>query len=186
MSAQVRQSDRLIQVANDVVSQVDDAYQEVEGNHKFPALKDAANTFTAALIEYRDAVLKGIVAASIAAAGDSSSRIAKATEWRNKKPWQKGPGSTGTWPRMSTLTEDAGGAEQKFEDKEIEPVIFAETEKKSVPEAPKKKKVVKSVSIVSRNSQKWVGSQLTEFTSSVLRPVSYLVSQTGTLGHSRV
>ena len=59
--------------------QIEEAYKQMEGNHRLPDVKDAVNTFVAALIEYRDAALKDLVASSIAAAGDNSNKAAKAT-----------------------------------------------------------------------------------------------------------
>lgn len=89
-------------------------------------MKDAVETFVAALIEYRDAVLKDLVMSSIAATDDNSNRIGKATEWGNKKPWEKALTSTGTTTRMSVVTEDTGGVDQKFEDETDEPIMFAD------------------------------------------------------------
>ena len=109
MSAQIPQVGKLVQAANDIASEVDDAYKELEGNHKLSALKKAVESFVVAMIKYRDSVLKDIVVARIMAAEDNSSKVAKSTEWGGKKPWQKAPGSAGTSSRMSTVTEDVGG-----------------------------------------------------------------------------
>lgn len=183
MSAQIPQVDKLLQSANDVASQVEDAYKELEGNHKLPAFKDAVNSFTMAMIEYRDSVLKDIVVASIVAAGDNSGKVAKSTEWGSKKPWQKGSGSVGTSSRMSTVTEDIGGVEQKFEDDAAEPIEFAD--EAGVEEAPAKempkKKIVKRVRKVKKQpgleqAETTVGSQLSEAAVSTLKSVSYFIS----------
>jgi hypothetical protein len=190
MSAQIPQVGKLIQAANDIASQIDDAYKEMEGNHKLPAVKDAIDSFVSALVEYRDSVLKDIVMSSMVAAGDNSGKVAKATEWGNKKPWQKAPTSTGANTRMSVVTEDAGGVAQKFEDDADEPVTFAdesETEKVKVESAPKKKKkvlrkVVKSKKpsgtggVDTRTESTAVGSKLNDAGIAALRSISYFIS----------
>jgi hypothetical protein len=185
MSAQIPQVNKLVLAANDIASQIDDAYKELEGNHKLPNVKDAVETFVVALIEYRDAVLKDLVMASIVAAGDNSNKVGKATEWGNKKPWQSAPPSTGTSTRMSVVTEDTDGIVQKFEDETGDPVAFAddtETEQTPKVELPKKKKKVmrkvtrtkKSHSTASKETT--VGSELDSSGAAVLTSVSYFVS----------
>lgn len=181
MSAQIPQVDKLIVAANDIASQVEDAYKELEGNHKLPLLKDAVRSITIVMIDYRDSVLKDIVMASIVAAGDNSSKVAKSTEWGNKKPWQKAPGSVGTSSRMSTVAEDTGGVEQRFEDV-TEPVTFADeatATEAPVKEAPKKR--MKKVKRVKKQpdleqEETVVGSQLSEAAISALKSISYFMS----------
>lgn len=69
---------------------------ELEGNHRLPSIKDAVDSFTVVLIEYRDSVLKDLVMLSIAAAEYESFKVSKAIEWENKKLWQKVLASIGT------------------------------------------------------------------------------------------
>lgn len=95
------------------------------GNHKLPSVKNAADSFVSAIIEYRDAVLKDLVTASIDSAGDNSFKVGMATQWGNKKPWHKAPQSVGTSSRMSAVTDDSDGVAQKFEDDEA--VAFPRT-----------------------------------------------------------
>ena len=64
---------------------MEDAYKKLEGNHKVPALKETVERFALVMIEYKDLVLRGIVMASIAAAGDHSGKEANSTEWGSNK-----------------------------------------------------------------------------------------------------
>lgn len=185
MSAQVPQADRLIHAANNIALEMEDAYKELEGNHKLPSVKEAADSFIAAMVEYRDAVLKDLVASSIASIGDNSGKVGKATEWGSKKPWKKTAASVGASSRMSTMPEDTGGVDQSFADDDAQQVTFAdetETEKPVPVEAPKKKKMVKKVvrrvkkqpETMSYSTK--VGSKLGDSVVSGLKSVSYYMS----------
>ena len=95
-------------------------------NHKLPSVKEAIDSFAVAMIEYRDAVLKDLVASSTASVGDSSGKIGRATEWGSKKPWKKTAASMGASSRMSAMLEDAGGIEQSFVDDDAQQITFAD------------------------------------------------------------
>ena len=146
MSAQVPQVDRLIYTTNDVASEIEDAYKELEGNHKMPTVKEAVNSFTAALIEYRDAILIDLVASSIASAGDNSGKVRKTTEWGSKKPWKKSAPLVGESMKFSAVPEQEEGIEQKFEDESAEEAKLEQPEPEAPKETkPKKKRTVKKV-----------------------------------------
>lgn len=185
MSAQVPQVDRVIYAANNIAVEMEDAYKELEGNHNLPSIREAVNSFVSAIIEYRDAVLKDLVAASINSAGDNSGKVGKSTEWGSKKPWKKSSASVGASSRMSAVSEDTGGVSQSFVDEEAEQVNFAdetEMEKPALVEAPKKKKTIRKV--VKRIKKQpetadhttETGSRLSDHAMSVLKSVSYYVS----------
>jgi len=185
MSAQVPQADRLIHAANSVALEMEDAYKELEGNHRLPSVKEAVNSFVAAIIEYRDAVLKDLVASSIASIGDNSGKVGKATEWGSKKPWKKTAASVGASSRMSVMPEDTGGVDQSFADDDAQQVTFAdetETEKPVPVKAPKKKKTIKRVVKRAKKQPETadynteVGSKLSDLAMSALKSVSYYIS----------
>ena len=163
----------------------EDAYKELENNHKLPGIKEAVDSFTEAIIEYNDTVLKDLVAASIASVGDNSGKIRKSTEWGSKKPWKKTAVSVGASSKMSAVSEDADGVVQAFVDDDAEQVNFAdevEIEKPGPMEVPKKKKTVKRVVRRVRkqpdtvSSDTAVDSKLDDSAMSALRPVAYYMS----------
>jgi hypothetical protein len=143
MTAQVPQVDRLIEKSSTLVEEIEDAFKELESNHRMPRLRDARDEMVKALIEYRDSVLKDIVANAISVNSENSNKIGRSTEWGSKKPWKKSVPSVGESTRFSTVPEQEDGMEQKFEDDDesIEP------ERSAPPsmEKPKKKKVVRRV-----------------------------------------
>ena len=103
---------------------MEDACKKLEGSHEVPALKETVENLALVMINYMDLVMRDIVMASISAAGGHSGREANSREWGSKKLQEKAAGSTGTSSRMSTVTKDAEGVEQKFEDNTGETVTF--------------------------------------------------------------
>ena len=190
MSAQVHEVDKVIRAANNIASEFEDAYKELEGNHRLPNVKEAVNSFVMAMIEYRDSVLKDIVASSVASVADSPGKIGKATEWGSKRAWKKAATSVGASSKMSVVSDDTGGVPQVFADEDAEQVSFADDLTPvapspapivpSGPEAPKKKmkKIVRRVKKpeVPAQSATEVMAKLDNQAISTLKAVSYYMS----------
>lgn len=198
---QVHEVGRLLEKSRTLVEEMEDAYKTLESNHKSPSLTEAYHEFSRALIEYRDSVLYDLVTASVAASGDSSTKIGRSTEWGSKKQWKKPAPSVGASSKMSVLSEEAAGVQQEFADYGGEPVSIVddvvaedpvEEPVKEEQAKPKKKKVIKRVvkrtraaklpdsadpSASSPISITPQGAKLTEENLSALRQVMYYVSE---------
>jgi len=174
---------------------MEDAYKEMEMDYKTPSIVEAYNEFARAIVEYRDAVLYDLVAASIAASGDNSSKIGRSTEWGSKKQWKKPVPSVGNSSKMSVLSEEAEGVDQAFEDYGGEPVSVVKEPVlgESAPEEPikpKKKKIVRRVVKRVKKPEAQAdapttdstapGSKLTPENISALRHVEYYISDINT------
>lgn len=134
---------RLMEKGKSLVDQIEEAYAELDSNHKVPALTEAYEEFSKALVSYRDSVLYDIVRASVSQS-QQEKKIGKNTEWGSKAPWSKPPASVGESTRMSTVPEDTGGVEQAFDDGEVVPFADESPEPEQKPqEKPRKKKVIK-------------------------------------------
>lgn len=189
----------MLEKSKALVDEIEDAYKELEADHKPLSLRKSYAEFARALIEYRDSVLYDLVTASTAASGDSSNKIGRSTEWGSKRSWKKSAPSVGESSKMTVMSEEGGGIEQRFEDEPDERVhIAGETStfpEEPLPEAPKKKKVVKRVvrrikkqevdgpkpttTEVSRRTTK-EGGKLTDKDLSVLRSTLYYISERDT------
>jgi hypothetical protein len=140
-AAQVPEVGRMLEKSRALVDEIEEAYREIEPDHKPLSLREAYTEFARAMIEYRDSVLYDIVASSLAASGDNSSKIGRNTEWGSKRQWKKATPSVGESSKMAAMSEDAEGIEQKFEEdhEHYEPV-------RQEPEPPKRKtKIVKRI-----------------------------------------
>lgn len=197
---QLPQVARMLEKSRTLVDEIEDAYKELESNHRTPSLTEAYEEFARAMIEYRDSVLYDLVSASVTAAGDSSSKLGRATEWGSKKQWKKSTASIGNSSKMSVLSEDVAGVEQKFADYGGEPVAFADEDQaekvEEIPEVkPKKKKIIKRVVRRPKSTQEapkpttspspapsetMHGSKLTADNISALRVVGYYLSEIST------
>lgn len=144
--SQVPQVGNLIEKAGTFVNELEEAYKELESNHRPVPLRSAYEEFSRALVEYRDSILCDIVSSSIAASGDNSSKIGRSTEWGSKKQWKKPPPSVGNSSKMSVLSEDDGGIEQKFEEEAAAGELLPSSKDTSTEaHKPKKRVVVKRV-----------------------------------------
>ena len=84
-------------------------------------LREAIDELFRAIIEYRDSVLRDLVANVILFSGDNLGRISKSIEQGSKKQWKKSALSIGTSSKISiVLKEGEEGVKQKFikDDKE--------------------------------------------------------------------
>ncbi|KAH9875775.1 hypothetical protein IAQ61_003239 [Plenodomus lingam] len=198
---QIPQVGRVLDKAKTLVNEIEDAYKELESNHRTPSLTEAYNEFARAMIEYRDSVLYDLVSASVAAAGDGSSKLGRPTEWGSKKQWRKPAASIGNSSKMSVLSEDAVGVEQKFAEDGGQEVVFADEEEPEQPAEPEPKKTRKVVRRVvkrpksARNSstptivppaqaETTQGSKLSAKDITALRVVKYYISEVTTSSSS--
>lgn len=177
MADHASQINRLMEAGTNVAAEMEDAFKELESNHKLPSVKDAMDEFKKALIEYRDTVIKDMVSYRVTMVGDNSSRVGKSTEWGSKKPWKKAVASVGTSSKMSVVSEEADGEEQTFIDDDDAPAVPESKPAESLPAAPKdvkkKKKVVKKVVRKRQSVPTTMGSHIDEAGVSALRVVLY-------------
>jgi hypothetical protein len=200
-AAQVPQATIMLEKAKTLVEEMEEAYKELEVDHRPLSLREAYSEFSRAMVEYRDSVLYDLVAASIAATGDNSSKVGRSTEWGSKKQWKKTTPSVGESSKMTVVSEDGEGIEQKFEEDLGEPVPMEKEadvpreEHSAEPPKQKKKKVVKRIvkrpkgregkkqgaqesGAAERVTEQ--GSKLEEGDISVLRSALYYISEVNT------
>ena len=199
-AAQIPQVASLLGAGRTLVDEVEEAYKELESNHRPPSLTEAYNEFSRSLIEYRDSVLYNIVMSSVEASGDGSSKIGKSAEWGGKKQWKKAAPSVDNLSKILVLSKEVEGVEKKFEDEEEGQDMSMDGAGDPKPTSgleakPKKKKVMKKVvrKVVRKSKDSSAGTdQLTPTPSSrntrqgdalrdgddiVLRSVMYYISE---------
>lgn len=146
---QLRHFDRVISTGGKFTDEIEDVFKELEKEQRAATVKELWKSFSDAMLAYRDSMLIDMVSNAVSTSGDISGKVGRATEWGSKKPWNKSAPSVGASTKMSTVSEEVGGVEQKFDD---EPTLNSNPPSEEAlphqPEPPKPKvKKMKKVTV---------------------------------------
>lgn len=174
MSHQFSAIDDVIRESARMTDLVETAFAGLKMSDKAPELRECQESLARALLEYRNTVLRDIVAHAVEQSPDNPRKMGKSTEWGSKKPWVKSTPSVGTPSMMSVVSEDADGVVQRFADADDNDTEVQQ-EEEPVKKKVVRKKVVRRVRVVKR-SPATVGSDLGKEEVAILGAVQYYIS----------
>lgn len=123
MSSHLSHVADVIHTSGQLVDAVESAFDDLKTSDKMPRLRECQEQFAAAMLSYRDMVIRDVLEHAVAPKSDSNAtKLGKPVEWGSKQGWKKGTESVGTSSKMSAAPEEDAGVAQRFvSDDEDEP-----------------------------------------------------------------